>query len=175
MKGEIVREILNDKKIQQKDIAAKLGLSPSNLGNQLQKDDIRTGLLEKIAEASGISLAEFYGAATFGTMSSESGDTRAMLELLKMKDEQLTISMTHTRTAQEQTSKALEQMDRIIDILQKPDKTGVIVETSQHIPAVHARRVLAQTQDLVTVSKSARRRAHLMAVQKKKADKPEIG
>lgn len=129
MTGEKVRELLKDKKIQQKEIAAKLGMSTSNLGNQLDKEDIRTGLLEKIAEATGIPIAEFYG-DTYGLSQSVQGNHNTqvagnsnnvstsdsqILALLWAKDEQLTLAMQQTSRAQEQTSKAQEQMDRVLD------------------------------------------------------------
>ena len=122
MTGEKVRELLKDKKIQQKEIAAKLGMSTSNLGNQLDKDDIRTGLLEKISEAAGIPIAEFYGEG-FGVLPNISDKTT--LELLKAKDEQLTMAMQQTSAAQAQTDKALAQMDRVIGALQVPRSAPV--------------------------------------------------
>ncbi len=118
MNGETIKRVLTDNKHQMKDIAEKLGTSLSNLSAGLSKSDVRTGLLEKIAEAAGLPIAVFYGDSfsqcqtisgnnntqVAGSYTSEAG----VLEWLKVKEEQLTLAM-------KQTSKAQEQMDRVLD------------------------------------------------------------
>lgn len=123
MKGERIKQVLVDHKHQMKDIAEKMGTSLSNLSAGLSKSDVRTGLLEKIAEAAGLPISVFYG-ETFGPVQSV-GDNNTqvtqvagnysnvssdpgVLELLKMKDEQLLLTIR-------QVSKAQEQMDRVLD------------------------------------------------------------
>ena len=125
MEGKTIKQVLADNNLQMKDIAEKIGTSLSNLSAGLSKLDVRTGLLEKIAEASGIPIAVFYGEA-FGPRQAQignnntqiSGDSNtvapsdaAFLELLKANSEQLTMAM-------KQTSKAQEQMDRVLDRLE---------------------------------------------------------
>lgn len=120
MTGEQIKQVLIDNKYQLKDIAEKLGTSLSNLSAGLSKSDIRTGLLEKIAEAAGLPIAAFYG-GSFGPVQTAVGDNNTqvagdysnasdpgVLELLKMKDEQLLLTI-------KQVSKAQEQMDRVLD------------------------------------------------------------
>lgn len=120
MTGEQIKLVLIDNKYQLKDIAEKLGTSLSNLSAGLSKSDIRTGLLEKIAEAAGLPIAAFYG-GSFGPVQTAVGDNNTqvagdysnasdpgVLELLKMKDEQLLLTI-------KQVSKAQEQMDRVLD------------------------------------------------------------
>lgn len=121
MTGENIKKVLASHRLQMKDVAEKMGTSLSNLSAGLTKIDVRTGLLEKIAEVTGIPIAVFYG-ENFGTVQTALGDNNtqvagsantvsseaAVLELLKVKDEQLTMAMR-------QTSKAQEQMDRVLD------------------------------------------------------------
>lgn len=119
MTGEQIKQVLIDNKYQLKDIAEKLGTSLSNLSAGLSKSDIRTGLLEKIAEAAGLPIAAFYGGA-FGPVQTVVGDNNTqvagdysapdsnVLGILKMKDEQLLLTI-------KQVSKAQEQMDRVLD------------------------------------------------------------
>lgn len=106
------------------EVARRIGTTQQNLTCSLSKDDIRTGLLERVAAAMGKPLAFFYGEA-FGAVQNVTGNNNtqvsgnsntitsdaAMLALLKMKDEQLTMAMN-------QTSKAQEQMDRVLDRLE---------------------------------------------------------
>lgn len=121
MNGETIKRVLADNKHQMKDIAEKLGTSLSNLSAGLSKSDVRTGLLEKIAEAAGLPIAVFYG-DSFSHCQSISGNNNTqvggsytseagVLEWLKIKEEQLTLAM-------KQTSKAQEQMDRVLDRLE---------------------------------------------------------
>ena len=122
MKGSDIKEVLRTNKLQMKDIAEKMGTSLSNLSAGLSKDDVRTGLLEEISEASGIPISVFYGQA-FGPVQTV-GDNNSqvtqvagnysnapdsnILEIMKMKDEQLLLTI-------KQVSKAQEQMDRVLD------------------------------------------------------------
>lgn len=124
MTGEQIKQVLIDNKYQLKDIAEKLGTSLSNLSAGLSKSDIRTGLLEKISEVSGLPISVFYG-GSFGPVQTAVGDNNTqvggdyqasnpdVLELLKKKDEQLTLTI-------KQVSKAQEQMDRVLDMFGGP-------------------------------------------------------
>lgn len=118
MKGKDIKDVLAKHSIPQTEIAKLLGITPNNLNNMLSKDDIRTGLLEGIATAANIPISVFYG-DTFNITGSNNAtgnnstntvnatDDR-LLSLLVSKDEQLTMAM-------KQTSKAQEQMDRLLN------------------------------------------------------------
>ena len=119
------------------EVARRLGTSQQNLTCALSKEDIKTGLLERVAEVMEKPLAFFYG-EKFSTVQSAVGDNNtqvggnyqgsdpAVLELLKMKDEQLTLTI-------KQVSKAQEQMDRVLDRFCRPEKA----EGSGEVEAVH--------------------------------------
>ena len=103
-------------------VAEMIGTSQQNLASALKHEDVRSGLLEKIASALKVPLSTFYGGA-FGPVQSV-GDNNTqvtqvagnysgapdsnILEILKMKDEQLLLTI-------KQVSKAQEQMDRVLD------------------------------------------------------------
>jgi hypothetical protein len=118
MKGKDIKEVLAKHSIPQTEIAKLLEITPNNLNNMLSKDDVRTGLLEGIATAANIPISVFYG-DTFNITGSNNAtgnnstntvnatDDR-LLSLLVSKDEQLTMAM-------KQTSKAQEQMDRLLN------------------------------------------------------------
>ena len=124
MNGKIIKDVLAKHGISQAEIAKLLGTTPNNLNNMLAKDDVRTGLLEGIAEAAHLPISVFYGDAYTITGSSNatainnstatSSDDR-LLTLLVNKDEQLTLAMRQTSKAQEQVDKAQAQMDRVLD------------------------------------------------------------
>lgn len=63
MTGEAVKQILYLKGIKITEPAERLEISQQNMSSQLTVKDIKTGTLERIAEASGVPLSEFYGIA----------------------------------------------------------------------------------------------------------------
>lgn len=103
-------------------MAELIGIAQPNLLALLKNEDIRTGLVEKVAEVMGKPLSFFYGEA-YGQVSQITGNNNTsvagndntvgspdnrLLDLLVSKDEQLTMAM-------KQTTKAQEQMDRVLD------------------------------------------------------------
>lgn len=103
-------------------MAELIGIAQPNLLALLKNEDIRTGLVEKVAEVMGKPLSFFYGEA-YGQVSQITGNNNTsvagndntvgspdnrLLELLVSKDDQLTMAM-------KQTTKAQEQMDRVLD------------------------------------------------------------
>ena len=127
MRGKEIKDILSQKGVSQADIAKILGISAANLNNMLAKDDVRTGLLESIAEAAHLPISVFYGDAYTITGSSNAtainnstataGNDDRLLTLLVNKDEQLTLAMKQTSKAQDQMDKAQQQMGRVLDKL----------------------------------------------------------
>lgn len=125
MKGEVIKALLLDKGYNIAQIAEMIGTSQQNLASNLKHTDVRSGLLEKIAEAIGVPVSQLYGESgsvaqrISGNNNTQiSGDSNtvapsdaALLELLKANSEQLTMAM-------KQTSKAQEQMDRVLDRLE---------------------------------------------------------
>ena len=122
MKGETVKNIILGMEYNVAQVAEMIGTSQQNLASALKHEDVRSGLLEKIAAALNVPLSTFYGGA-FGPVQSvgdnntqvtqvagnySGGPDSDVLELLKMKDEQLLLTI-------KQVSKAQEQMDRVLD------------------------------------------------------------
>lgn len=102
MKGIEIKRILSENGVSVAHIARLLGLSQQNLSAALQKDDIRTGLLEDIAGAIGKDVPFFYGVGTSAGSALASGDnstavagnnnrvnTERFVNLLAKEDEQI--------------------------------------------------------------------------------------
>ena len=122
MKGVDLKDLLRKEGIILSQLAEDLGMSQQNLSAAFTRDDIKSGLLEKMAKALNKPIGFFYG-ETFGPVQSV-GDNNTqvtqvagnysgapdsdVLEILKMKDEQLLLTI-------KQVSKAQEQMDRVLD------------------------------------------------------------
>ena len=121
MTGNTLKKLILSEGLSVAEVARRLGTSQQNLTCALNKDDIKTGLLERVAEAMNRPLSFFYG-ETFGPVQSVGNNNSQVtqvagnysapdsnvLEILKMKDEQLLLTI-------KQVSKAQEQMDRVLD------------------------------------------------------------
>lgn len=76
MKGLEVKEILRKNGYTLQKVAEKIGESSQNFSSLLAKDDIRTGLVERISTATGIPLAELYGIEAHSEQSSRTFEGR---------------------------------------------------------------------------------------------------
>lgn len=123
MNGKTIKDVLTKNGIAQAEIAKRIGLAANNLNNMLAKDDVRTGLLESIAEAANIPISVFYGDSyTVNGSNNATGNNNTvnlsddrLLSLLVSKDEQLTMAMQQTSKAQEQMDRTQSHMERILD------------------------------------------------------------
>lgn len=123
MNGKTIKDVLTKNGIAQAEIAKRIGLAANNLNNMLAKDDVRTGLLESIAEAANIPISVFYGDTyTVNGSNNATGNNNTvnlsddrLLTLLLSKDEQLTMAMKQTSKAQEQMDRTQSHMERILD------------------------------------------------------------
>lgn len=127
MRGKDIKDVLAQRGIAQAEIAKLLGTTPNNLNNMLAKEDVRTGLLESIAQAANLPISVFYGESyTISGGNNATGNNSnntvnatddRLLDLLVTKDEQLTLAM-------KQTSKAQQQMDRVLDKFLGPEDSA---------------------------------------------------
>ena len=123
MTGKDLKRMIISDGLTVAEVARRLGTTQQNLTCALGKDDIKTGLLERVAEAMNKPLGFFYGKAfesvpvtcTVQEQVPQSSDA-SVLDLLKLKDEQLLIAM-------KQTSKAQEQMDKVLEVFSRPAKS----------------------------------------------------
>ena len=133
MTGKHLQDLIINEGYSINKMAEMIGKAQPNLLALLKHDDVRTGLLEDIAKAMGKPLSFFYG-ETYGPVTQVSGSNNTqvagnvagnditvgspderLLDLLKTKDDQLTMAMKQTSKAQEQVDKAQSQIDRILD------------------------------------------------------------
>lgn len=119
MKGSELKEILRKEGVVFNQLAESLEMSQQNLSAAFTRDDVKSGLLEKIAKTLNKPIGYFYG-ESLGPIQTVVGDNNTqvggdyqisdsgVLELLRVKDEQLLLTI-------KQVSKAQEQMDRVLD------------------------------------------------------------
>ena len=119
MKGSELKEILRKEGVVLMSLAENIGMSQQNLSAAFTRDDVKSGLLEKIARSLGKPVGFFYGEASENAPAQQPQSSEdSVLDLLKLKDEQLLIAM-------KQTSKAQEQMDKVLEVFSRPAKAQV--------------------------------------------------
>lgn len=111
-----IKEILRKNGITLISVAEKLGESSQNLSALLQKDDLRTSLVERISEATGIPISAFYGeayssATASGNSVAVSGDGNSVNAISER-------FMTLLENKDRQIAKKDEQIDRLLGLLE---------------------------------------------------------
>lgn len=107
MKGEVVKGVLKKHGVNIRDLAARLGMTNQNVSQLLGKDDIKTGLLERISDTTGIDLSEFYG-KPFAAVGGNNFGTAAG-----------SISVNDNSGLVNALNVALEQNNRLLAIIEK--------------------------------------------------------
>lgn len=96
MTGKELQAIIKRSGKTQKELAAKMGMHPSQWTGYISQDDVKSGIVEKVAELLGLTVAEMYG-------QEGCGDPRLM-EMVQSRDRQI--------------DKCQEQIDRLIRIVE---------------------------------------------------------
>ena len=126
MKGSDLKEFLRKEGVIFSQLADDLGMSQQNLSAVFTRDDVKSGLLERLAGILNKPVGYFYGEASgsaqvisgnnntqvAGEGASVVGSDSRLIGLLETKEEQLTMAMN-------QVSKAQEQMDRLLGLISK--------------------------------------------------------
>lgn len=117
MKGIDVKAELRRRHFTLTQVANLLGESQQNLNAALSKDDIRTGLLEKISEATGLPIAVFYGDST---VNASVGNYSSAVTGNNIQVNTATGEFLKELAAQrEMTQKSQEQIDRLLGVIEK--------------------------------------------------------
>lgn len=126
MKGSDLKEFLRKEGVVFSQLAEDLGMSQQNLSAVFTRDDVKSGLLERLSGILNKPIGYFYGEVSgsaqvisgnintqvAGEGATVSGADSRLLGLLETKDEQLTLAMN-------QVSKAQEQMDRLLGLISR--------------------------------------------------------
>lgn len=117
MKGITIKEILRQNGFTVSAVAEKLGESNQNLFGALKKDDVRTSLVERISEATGIPVSVFYGDTHIATASGRSSTAVAGNgNQVNAGAEKFLAEISAQRRVTEQT---LEHNGRLLGIIEK--------------------------------------------------------
>jgi len=115
MKGLTIKEILKKNGFTVSGVAEKLGESNQNLFALLAKDDVRTSLVERISEVTGLPVSLFYGDTNIATASGENSSAVAgNNNRVNMKPDKFLEELAAQRRL---TEKAMEQNSDLLGIL----------------------------------------------------------
>ena len=117
MKGLTIKEILKKNGFTVSGVAEKLGESNQNLFALLAKDDVRTSLVERISEVTGLPVSFFYGDTNIATATGENASAVAgNNNHVNTKDGDFLKELAAQRKL---TEKSQEQIDRLLGVIEK--------------------------------------------------------
>lgn len=117
MKGLIVKEVLRKNGFALGKVAEMIGESQQNFSSLLAKDDLRTSLVERIAEATGLPVSIFYGDTNIATASGDNSSAVAgNNNNVGMKPDRFLNELAAQRKL---TEKSQEQIDRLLGVIEK--------------------------------------------------------
>lgn len=98
------------------DIADKIGESQQNFSAFLKSDNLKSGLLERVAEAMGVTVGYLYGEGS--QVANANGDNSTAIAGNNIQNSECARLTELLAQKEEQLRKTQEQMDKLIDILQ---------------------------------------------------------
>lgn len=120
MKGSHIKKILLEKGISQGEVARRIGESQQNFSAALKSDDVKTGLVERIAGATDIPIGNFYGDAYVATTN---GDNAPVVAGHDNQVNTCAVEFLKEIAAQRQmTDKVLDQNSTLLRIIEKQTK-----------------------------------------------------
>jgi transcriptional regulator with XRE-family HTH domain len=118
MTGNRLKEILYEKKVSQAQIAKRLGVSQQSFNQMLAAADIKSSLLERIAEALGESMSMFYPIDGRNAVASGNGS----VAVAGNNNVAGNVTISDTSVLQERVAmleRLLDEKERTISILMK--------------------------------------------------------
>ena len=117
MKGIDVKTELRRNGFTLTQVASLLGESQQNLNAALSKDDIRTGLVERISQVTGLPIAVFYGDSSMGNGSgNQSSIVAGNNNHINTQQAEFLRELSAQRKL---TEKSQEQIDRLLGVIEK--------------------------------------------------------
>lgn len=110
MTGNKVKEILDELGLSQRTVAKRINVSPQMLSAALQSDDVRSGLLEKIAEGIEKDMSIFYNVCS--NSNSHNSVNNGNLLINPEKDRALEILNEQLAKKDEQISGLIKALNR---------------------------------------------------------------
>lgn len=117
MNGLTIKEIIRRNGLTQQEVAELLKMSTQNFSAALAKDDVKSSLIERVAEAIGVPVSSFYG----GThIHAQLGDHSSAVTGNNIQVNTITGEFLKELAAQRQiTQKSQEQIDKLLAIIDK--------------------------------------------------------
>lgn len=119
MQGKTLKNALRDLGFTQTEIAARLGMSQQTFNSALGVDDVRTSLVENVAEVTGQPVGFFYGLAPASPIASASGKgSTAVAGNGNQVNATADKFLAEISAQRRMTEKSQDQIDRLLDIIE---------------------------------------------------------
>ena len=119
MQGKTLKNALRDLGFTQTEIASRLGMSQQTLNSALGIENVRTSLVENIAEVTGQPVGYFYGLAPAAPIASASGKgSTAVAGNGNQVNPTADKFLAEISAQRRMTEKSQDQIDRLLDIIE---------------------------------------------------------
>lgn len=128
MDGDRIKYEIKKRGFTIRGIASKIGMSEQNLGQQLNNKKLSVKLMESIAEAMEMSVADFYDTPSGDNIAAYDHSTafkgnqtcdHRLLDIIQARDRQIDKCQQQNEKNQSLLEKSQEQIDRLIAIIEK--------------------------------------------------------
>lgn len=113
MNGQDVKEKIRQTGKKFNEVAEEMHVTPQSLQKIFNSDDVRTGTLERIADAMGVPVTYFYDESTNGNINASSGAMVANRDVNNNSEKRSVL------VSAEQLSTKDKQIDRLLGIIEK--------------------------------------------------------
>lgn len=125
MKGESIRRKIKLSGRRFTEIAESMGITPQALNKILGSEDVKTGSLERIADAMGVPVTYFYDENGNGNGSiSASGHAMVANRDVNSEERSVLVLAEQLSTKDKQISIKDQQIDRLLGIIEKLSEDG---------------------------------------------------
>ncbi|MCM1347732.1 MAG: hypothetical protein NC206_11705 [Bacteroides sp.] len=119
MKGLQLKEKLSRKGLNGTQVAELLGISHQAFFSLMKSEDIKSGTIERISEATGIPITELYGIGHSATASGDGSTAVAGYGNTVTGSSEMARALEEIGEQRKLVAKAQEQIDRLISIIEK--------------------------------------------------------
>ncbi len=122
MKGATIKKLMIDKGLTQAELAKGLGIPPRNLSAALSTEDVRSSLIEGIAQVLGLPVSSIYGEAPASPTANAVNNSTAIAGNANLLNQQLDKCLDLLKEKDIQVSRFQSEIETLLDIIKSQSK-----------------------------------------------------
>lgn len=122
MKGATIKKLMIDKGLTQAELAKGLGIPPRNLSAALSTEDVRSSLIEGIAQVLSLPVSSIYGEAPASPTANAINNSTAIAGNANLLNQQLDKCLDLLKEKDLQVSRFQSEIETLLDIIKSQSK-----------------------------------------------------